>query len=100
VNGDLVASELASFAGTRTFRALVGDLAYGSPQLGPAAPSAGPVTIGWGRHDRLCLPVQAKRAQQAFPGAKLVWFERSGHFPMWEQPEETVSSILEGTLEV
>ena len=95
LDGDLVADELASFADTPTFNALVQDLSDGPVQEGPAAPGSGPVTIGWGRHDRLCLPVQALRAEAAFPGARLVWFEKSGHFPMWDQPEETVATILE-----
>ncbi len=95
LNGDLVARELASIADTATFDALVRDLAYGPPQAGPAAANTGPVTIGWGRHDRLCFPVQARRAKRAFPNARLVWFKRSGHFPMWEQPGETVRTILE-----
>ena len=97
LNGDLIASELTSFATTPTFDDLVQDLAYGPTQEGPAAPSSGRVTIGWGRHDRLCFPVQAKRAQQVFEGASLTWFDRSGHFPMWEQPDETVDLILQGT---
>jgi pimeloyl-ACP methyl ester carboxylesterase len=97
LDGDLVAAELASFAATPTFDSLVRDLAYGPPQEGPAAAGSGPVTIGWGRHDRLCLPRQAVRAQQAFPGARLVWFERSGHFPMWEEPEEVITTILDAT---
>lgn len=94
LDGDLIADELVSFAETPTFQALVDDLAYGPAQPGPAAPGAGPVTIGWGRHDRLCLPVQAQRAQDAFPGARLVWFEHSGHFPMWDEPDATVAAIL------
>ena len=92
---DLVAGELKSFAATRTFDALVHYLATGPEQTGPAAPTSGPVTIGWGRKDRLCLPGQAKRAMATFPGAAMHWFERSGHFPMWDQPEETVGLILD-----
>lgn len=92
---DLVAGELKSFAATRTFDALVHDLATGPEQTGPAAPTSGPVTIGWGRKDRLCLQGQAKRAMATFPGAAMHWFERSGHFPMWDQPEETVGLILD-----
>ena len=33
----------------------------------------------------------------AFPGARLHWFEASGHFPMWDMPAETVAVILEAT---
>ena len=95
LNGDLVAKELVGICDTATFQDLVHDLAYGPAQLGPAAASAGPIAIGWGRHDRLCFPGQASRAQRAFPEARMVWFERSGHFPNWEQPDETVKLILD-----
>lgn len=94
---ELVATELKSYAATPTFDALVQDLAEGSEQQGPAAPGSGPVIIGWGRQDRLCLPRQAARAQEAFPTAKLHWFDKCGHFPMWDQPEETIRLILEST---
>jgi pimeloyl-ACP methyl ester carboxylesterase len=94
---ELVATELKSYAATPTFDALVQDLAKGPEQQGPAAPSSGPVMIGWGRQDRLCLPRQAARAQEAFPTAKLHWFDKCGHFPMWDQPEETIRLILEST---
>ena len=33
----------------------------------------------------------------AFPTATLHWFGRSGHFPAWDQPDETVRTILEST---
>lgn len=89
----LVLNELRSFAGTSTFDLLVKDLATGPMQEGPAATDA-PVVIGWGRKDRLCLPKQAHRAMAAFPKSKMHWFEKSGHFPMWDQPMETIRVIL------
>lgn len=92
----LVANELRSFAGTSTFDSLVKDLATGPMQEGPAATNA-PVVIGWGRKDRLCLPIQANRAMNAFPKAEMHWFPQSGHFPMWDQPTETVTVILNAT---
>ncbi|CAH1001706.1 hypothetical protein LEM8419_02612 [Neolewinella maritima] len=91
-----VARELKSLADTRTVGSLVKDLAKGPMQEGPANTSA-PVVIGWGRKDRLCLPQQADRAMAAFPKARMHWFEHSGHFPMWDQPEETVKVILDAT---
>jgi len=94
---DVVATELASISTTPTFDALVRDLASGPPQAGPAADPARRIVIGWGRHDRLCLPRQAARAKAAFPSAELHWFEASGHFPMWDQPDETVAVILAAT---
>jgi pimeloyl-ACP methyl ester carboxylesterase len=93
--GDLVERELAGIAGTPTFEALLRDLAFGPLQEGPAAPGSAPVTIGWGRHDRLLLPVQAERACAAFPGARLHWFEHSSHFPMLDEPDEAVALIRE-----
>lgn len=90
----LVSDELKSFAATPTFDALVRDLATGPAQEGIKEARA-PIMIGWGRKDRLCLPRQARRAQAAFPQAALHWFEKSGHFPMWDQPEETVRLILD-----
>jgi pimeloyl-ACP methyl ester carboxylesterase len=93
----VVATELASLSATPTFDALVRDLASGPEQAGPAADPTRRIVIGWGRHDRLCLPRQAARAQAAFPSADLHWFEASGHFPMWDMPEETVAVILGAT---
>lgn len=90
----VVATELQSLSTTSTFDALVRDLASGPEQTGPAADGTGRIVIGWGRHDRLCLPRQAARAKAAFPSADLHWFESSGHFPMWDMPEETVAVIL------
>jgi pimeloyl-ACP methyl ester carboxylesterase len=94
---EFVARELDVFAGTPTADALIRDLANGPQQTGPAAPDSGPVTIGWGRSDRLCLPRQARRAQRAFPDATLRWFEESGHFPLWDEPQATARLILERT---
>ena len=94
---EMVATELASLCATPTFDSLVNDLSSGPEQTGPAAKSTGRVVIGWGRHDRLCLPRQAARAKAAFPSAELRWFESSGHFPAWDMPEETVSVILAAT---
>ncbi|HEV7290474.1 alpha/beta fold hydrolase [Sphingomonas sp.] len=92
-----VATELGSLSTTPTFDALVQDLASGPEQVGPAADPSQRIVIGWGRHDRLCLPTQAARAMAAFPSAQMHWFEHSGHFPMWDQPEETVSVILDAS---
>lgn len=97
LDGQMVATELTGLSTTPTFDALVNNLATGPEQTGPAAPETGRLVIGWGRHDRLCLPRQAARAQVAFPSAQLHWFEGSGHFPMWDMPVETVRLILEAT---
>ena len=92
-----VATELQSYATTPTFDALVRDLSAGPEQHGPAGPGAGPIAIGWGRSDRLCLPRQAARAITAFPSATLHWFDGSGHFPAWDRPAQTTRFILDHT---
>ena len=97
LDADLVASELAAFADAPTLDGLIDDLAFGPSQAGPAARGSGPVTIGWGRHDKLCNPSQAARAVAAFPRARLHWFEHSGHFPMWDEPAEAAALILSAT---
>ena len=93
----LVADELANIAATPTIDDLIHDLSTCPAQEGPAAKNSGPVIIGWGRDDRLCQPHQAARAMAAFPSARLHWFGNCGHFPMWDQPEETTDLILQAT---
>lgn len=90
--------EMQSYATSRRFDQLLCSLAYGPEQEGAAAGSLKkPVVIGWGRNDRVCLPSQAKRAQELFPDARMHWFDHCGHFPQWDQPEETVRLILANT---
>jgi len=96
LHGDVVEKEMKGVAYSPPFEALAYDLVFGPLQEGPAAPGSGPVTIGWGRQDRLLLPDQAHRAAAAFPGSRLHWFERSGHFPMLDEPDEAVAVILAG----
>ena len=91
LDGALVAGELQAMAGTTTIDALIHDLTTGPEQKGTH--SAHPVVIGWRRQDRLLFPAQAARAVGAFPGARLHWFDRSGHFPAWDEPEATAAMI-------
>ena len=93
---DLALDEMKSFAASPSFDALLRDLAYGPEQTGTPT-TRGPVTIGWGKRDRVCLPAQAARAVQAFPGATMHWFGDSGHFPQWDEPEAAARLILDAT---
>ncbi|WP_293880352.1 alpha/beta fold hydrolase [Sphingomonas sp.] len=97
LNPHVIATELTGLSTTPTFDALVQDLSKGPEQTGPAARSTDRIVIGWGRHDRLCLPRQAARAKVAFPTAELHWFESSGHFPAWDMPKDTIAVILAAT---
>jgi pimeloyl-ACP methyl ester carboxylesterase len=88
-------ADLRSIAETPALDATLRALLDSGPQLG--GPTPGRVVLGWGRRDRVTLPRQAARAQQAFPQATLHWFERCGHFPMWDRPAETVEVVLRAT---
>ncbi|WP_292988527.1 alpha/beta fold hydrolase [Mycobacterium sp.] len=95
---DLVLGELRNFNSSPSLDAAVHALVHGPKQQGaPAGSLQGRVTIGWGRNDRVTLPSEADTAMQAFPDATLHWFADCGHFPHWDQPEETVQLILEAT---
>lgn len=45
-----------------------------------------PTLVLTGRYDMNVAPLTAWRMQQAIPGAKIVFFEQSGHFPWFEEP--------------
>ncbi len=40
---------------------------------------------------------QAKKALELFPDAQFNWFNNCGHFPQWDQPQQTVDLILRVT---
>lgn len=95
---DLVLGELRNFDRSPSLNDAVRALVHGPKQQGvPAGSVKGRVTIGWGRNDRVTPPSQADTAMRAFPDADLYWFSDCGHFPHWDQPEETVRLILEAT---
>jgi pimeloyl-ACP methyl ester carboxylesterase len=95
---DVVRTELAGYATSPSFDAVLDDLARGPRQEGAARGTVpGRLTIGWGRRDRVTLARQAGRATAAFPDAELHWFGRSGHFPVWDEPAETVRVVLDRT---
>ena len=50
-----------------------------------------------GRYDMNVAPLTAWRLKQAIPGAKVVFFEHSGHLPSYEEPEKYLQ-VLEGFL--
>lgn len=94
----LALDELNSYATSPVFDELLYNLAYGEKQKGaPAGSVQHPLVIGWGRQDRVCFPSQAKKALELFPDASLHWFHRCGHFPHWDQPEQTINLILRTT---
>ena len=90
--------EMRSFAASPSIDELLYQLVYGPPQKGaPRDSTRGPITIGWGRQDRVCLPGQSEKALRLFPDARLHWFDHSGHFPQWDVPKEAARLILSST---
>jgi proline iminopeptidase len=56
-----------------------------------------PVLVITGRYDMNVAPLTAWRMAHAIPGAKIVFFEHSGHLPAFEEPEK-YRSVLESFL--
>ena len=56
-----------------------------------------PVLVITGRHDMNVAPLTAWRMAHAIPGAQLVFFEKSGHLPAYEEPEKYLK-VLEDFL--
>ena len=56
-----------------------------------------PTLVITGRYDMNVAPLTAWRMAHAIPGAQLVFFEKSGHMPAYEEPEK-YQKVLEGFL--
>jgi pimeloyl-ACP methyl ester carboxylesterase len=94
----VVLKELQQFAATPGFHDTLDALWHGPLQEGlPAGQARGPIHLVWGRQDRVTFTSQAPRAQAAFPDADLTWIEKCGHFPHWDQPEQTARLLLDRT---
>lgn len=95
---ELVLTELRGFNTSPSLDAALRSLVDGPRQQGaPAGTLAGKLVLVWGRQDRVTLPSQAQTAVRLFPDATLRLLDRCGHFPHWDQPEQTVRLILDAT---
>ncbi len=47
-----------------------------------------PVSLIWGKNDRVTPPEVAEEFHQLLPNSELNWVDKCGHAPMMEQPEE------------
>lgn len=52
-----------------------------------------PTLVGCGRYDLITTPECSARLAASIPGAELVWFEDSGHFPWLEEPDAFATAI-------
>ena len=57
-----------------------------------------PVSLIWGRNDKITPPDVAVEFNQELPDAELHWIDKCGHAPMMERPEE-FNVLLRGFLE-
>jgi pimeloyl-ACP methyl ester carboxylesterase len=53
-----------------------------------------PTLVVWGAHDPYIKVEYAERQRQTFPEAEVVVLEESGHWPMWDAPEEIEAAIV------
>jgi pimeloyl-ACP methyl ester carboxylesterase len=58
---------------------------------------AAPVTITWGRRDRILLWRQAERARRLLPDAHFIPLDGCGHVPMTDDPQLVAEAILRGS---
>jgi pimeloyl-ACP methyl ester carboxylesterase len=58
---------------------------------------AAPVTIAWGRRDRILLWRQAERARRLLPDARFIPLDGCGHVPMTDDPRLVAEAILRGS---
>lgn len=56
-----------------------------------------PALVMTGRYDMNVAPLTAWRLAHAIPGAKIVFFEKSGHLPAYEEPDKYIT-VLEDFL--
>jgi pimeloyl-ACP methyl ester carboxylesterase len=53
-----------------------------------------PTLVVWGAHDPYIKVEYAERQKETFPKAEVVVLEESGHWPMWDAPEQTEAAIV------
>jgi pimeloyl-ACP methyl ester carboxylesterase len=76
----------------RLYRATPAD---GFAQLGAALrPLDPPTLVVWGRHDPYLKVEQAERQRETFARAQVVILEHSGHWPMWDAPDELIGAVV------
>jgi pimeloyl-ACP methyl ester carboxylesterase len=65
------------------------------PLLESAARLSLPTLVVWGQQDRIIPVAHAQIAARTIPGARLQIFDRCGHMPMLEYPDEFNKLVLE-----
>lgn len=94
---DLVLTELLGYTTSASLDEARRSLVHGPRQAGADGETAGRLALVWGSRDLVTPPSQAGRATELYPHATLRWIEDCGHFPHWDQPDETARFILDFT---
>jgi pimeloyl-ACP methyl ester carboxylesterase len=67
----------------------------GYAQIAALRPHSRPALVVWGTHDPyLSYSQLAERQRDAFPGARIVPLEQSGHWPFLDDPEGTAAVVV------
>ena len=53
-----------------------------------------PALVVWGRHDPYLSVALAERQRQAFPRARIVILDRSGHWPFVDDPDSVATAVI------
>ncbi len=53
-----------------------------------------PALVVWGKHDPYIGVEYAEQQRRTFPRAEVVVLEQSGHWPMWDAPEEIEAAVV------
>jgi pimeloyl-ACP methyl ester carboxylesterase len=61
---------------------------------GPLRELDRPTLVVWGKHDPYIKVEWAEKQRETFPRAEVVVLEDSGHWPMWDAPEEMEAAIV------
>jgi 4,5:9,10-diseco-3-hydroxy-5,9,17-trioxoandrosta-1(10),2-diene-4-oate hydrolase len=65
------------------------------PVVGKLGSITAPTLVFWGREDRIIPVSHSAVAERGIPDARLHIFDRCGHVPQWERPEEFSSLVIE-----
>jgi pimeloyl-ACP methyl ester carboxylesterase len=60
----------------------------------PLREAGRPTLVVWGAHDPYIKLEQAEKQKLTFPDAEIVVLEESGHWPMWDAPEELEAAVV------
>ena len=98
LDGAFAAAEVRALADSPGALPAIRALASGPLQEGAAAGTLpGPVLMVWGKRDLVTPPSTSRLAAERFPDARIELWDGCGHFPHWDQPARTLTTVLAAT---